>query len=236
MNTKNKQRARLALAELEKEMEILTKEQMNACKGGAVFFDLSGNYLGRYGFSDEIRIVSKSEYEGLFWKPVTNQDYLDNMGSGLMEASRSLKYAVVNYYARQIGLSGNLTVQVAQKNLFQGDPHAAVFLDKSGNTGAYYNETSNTLKNESSIVSTLQHENSHLTGCMQDTGECEVNTFLAQIDTPAYNNTNNNYRKQTAEYLWENFQRYYNEKSGNVTSICLNSIEDAYRYCKVEGY
>lgn len=34
MNTKNKQRARLALAELEKEMEILTKEQMNACKGG----------------------------------------------------------------------------------------------------------------------------------------------------------------------------------------------------------
>ena len=34
MSTKNKQRAKLALAELQKEMEILTKEQMNACKGG----------------------------------------------------------------------------------------------------------------------------------------------------------------------------------------------------------
>ena len=34
MNTKNKQRARLALAELEKELEILTREEMNTCKGG----------------------------------------------------------------------------------------------------------------------------------------------------------------------------------------------------------
>lgn len=34
MNTKNKQRAKLALAELEKELEILSKEEMNACKGG----------------------------------------------------------------------------------------------------------------------------------------------------------------------------------------------------------
>lgn len=50
MNTKNKQRAKLALAELEKELEILSKEEMNTCKGGAIFFDLSGNYLGYYGF------------------------------------------------------------------------------------------------------------------------------------------------------------------------------------------
>ena len=34
MSIKNKQRAKLALAELEKEMEILSKEEMNACKGG----------------------------------------------------------------------------------------------------------------------------------------------------------------------------------------------------------
>lgn len=34
MSLKNKNRAKLALAELEKEMEILTKEEMNACKGG----------------------------------------------------------------------------------------------------------------------------------------------------------------------------------------------------------
>jgi heterogeneous nuclear ribonucleoprotein A1 len=34
MKTKNKERACLALTELEKEMEILTKKQMNACKGG----------------------------------------------------------------------------------------------------------------------------------------------------------------------------------------------------------
>lgn len=39
MKTKNKERARLALAELEKEMEVLTKEQMNACKGGKPEYD-----------------------------------------------------------------------------------------------------------------------------------------------------------------------------------------------------
>lgn len=34
MNTKNKQRAKLALAELEKELEVLSKEEMNILKGG----------------------------------------------------------------------------------------------------------------------------------------------------------------------------------------------------------
>lgn len=52
MKTKNRERARLALAELEKEMEILTKEEMSACKGGGsediiILFDPNG--ANRYG-------------------------------------------------------------------------------------------------------------------------------------------------------------------------------------------
>ena len=47
MNTKNKQRARLALAELEKEMEVLSKEEMKTCKGGETYIrrDPSGNII-----------------------------------------------------------------------------------------------------------------------------------------------------------------------------------------------
>lgn len=48
MSIKNKQRARLALAELEKEMEILTKEEMNACKGGT---DGSTGYSGYFSYN-----------------------------------------------------------------------------------------------------------------------------------------------------------------------------------------
>ena len=39
MNTKNKQRAKLALTELEKEMEVLSKEEASACKGGIGQYD-----------------------------------------------------------------------------------------------------------------------------------------------------------------------------------------------------
>ena len=61
MNTKNKQRARLALAELEKEMEVLSKEEMKACKGGETYIrrDPSGNIIftpigsGFQGHSDD---------------------------------------------------------------------------------------------------------------------------------------------------------------------------------------
>ncbi|MFK8288896.1 hypothetical protein ACI76W_06550 [Capnocytophaga canimorsus] len=34
MNTKNRQRTKLALAELEKEMEVLTTEEASTCKWG----------------------------------------------------------------------------------------------------------------------------------------------------------------------------------------------------------
>ncbi|GJQ04877.1 hypothetical protein [Capnocytophaga canimorsus] len=39
MNIKNKQRAKLALAELEKEMEVLTTEEASTCKGGIGQYD-----------------------------------------------------------------------------------------------------------------------------------------------------------------------------------------------------
>lgn len=55
MKSKNKERARLALAELEKEMEILTKEEMNTCKGGG-----SGTQTDPY---------TLSEYESLTDNP-----------------------------------------------------------------------------------------------------------------------------------------------------------------------
>ena len=56
MSTKNKQRAKLALAELEKEMEILTKEEMNAYKGGESYIrrDASGNIIFSPIYSAEL--------------------------------------------------------------------------------------------------------------------------------------------------------------------------------------
>ncbi len=47
MKLNNRQRAKLTLDELEKEMEILTKEEMNACKGGRDYIQpLSGYTAG----------------------------------------------------------------------------------------------------------------------------------------------------------------------------------------------
>ena len=217
---KNKQRAKLALAELEKELEILSKEEANACKGGAVFFDLSGNYLGRYGFGDEIRIVSQDEYRNLFWNPVTNEGQLNSMGSGMMSTGVSLgiKAKIITHYAEKYGLP---TVQ-----MWNNAPADAGF----ANGQFFYNPNSSTLANESSMVSTLQHEKSHLEGCMESSGTCEVDTIFKQISYPAYNNTNNDYRKGTAQYLWSQIQRIQQE-TGLTGYRNILSLEDAYRAC-----
>lgn len=59
MNIKNKERARLALAELEKEMEILTKEQMNACKGGG-----DGTQSNPYTWTEYESLVDNPNFTG----------------------------------------------------------------------------------------------------------------------------------------------------------------------------
>lgn len=59
MKTKDKERARLALAELEKEMEILTKEQMNACKGGG-----DGTQSNPYTWTEYESLVDNPNFTG----------------------------------------------------------------------------------------------------------------------------------------------------------------------------
>lgn len=45
MKLNNRQRAKLTLDELEKEMEILTKEEMSACKGGEMLSGYTGGIV-----------------------------------------------------------------------------------------------------------------------------------------------------------------------------------------------
>ncbi|GET47134.1 hypothetical protein [Capnocytophaga felis] len=63
MNTKNKQRAKLALAELEKEMEILTKEEAEACKGGG-----DGTRSNPYTWEEFQKLIQCRCFEGGFVK------------------------------------------------------------------------------------------------------------------------------------------------------------------------
>lgn len=226
MMTKNKKRARLALTELEAEMEVLSVQDSNACKAGAVFFSLSGAFLGRYGESDEIRVISEDNFKAMLNDSSLLGYQIDTMGICATSAAENTQSRIFNHYASSMGLP---TAQ-----WWRNAPAEAGF----ANSQFFFKPGSFILENESSIISTLQHEKHHFdTGCIGVTGvsgaNCEVDAILYQVSTPEYNNTNYNYRVNTAEYLWQKINESTGGTKGNVS---INSLEEAYKICKVGNY
>lgn len=225
MKKNNKNRARLALAELEKELEVLSKQDLNACKAGAVFFSLSGAYLGKFGESDLIRIVSEDEFKRMLNEPLLTDPQIDCMGDDIYKATDETKVNIINHYAQGMNLPSPIMGVSGYKEIQAG-------FDKDGKN-FYYNKYGFSLERESSIISTLQHESYHNSpsGCMQGTGDCEVQAILYQVSRPEYDNTTEEYRRFTAEYLLEKY-----EEANGAAGVCINSTEEAYRICKVNGY
>ena len=228
---------RLTLEELRETVPELSQKEEELL-GGAKYFDLSGNYLGDMGPGDDLRVISSD-----VWRCVHNDQLsIPSMygytsqalyGVALSSSPKSVQKAVISRYAKQEGFHvitmysditlddyPELSVDMSAALIPAGDGHAKMLKVKIG---------SSVIDNESSLISTIQHEMVHVTGNIPThTSGCnEIDAIMVQIQASAYQNTSQEYKLATAEYLW-----FAVQNCSDKIEWCT-SLEDAKRICMV---
>jgi hypothetical protein len=221
-----KKLTRKSLDELAKEMPTINENMQRSFIGGDIFYDQSGNFLGNFGPGDAFKVISDSEYDDLVQYGINpNRTY----GVSLADTSisTSVKYKVMMGYLSSYGITN---VQLRPDYTWQ-----AGFVPEPGGSGHVFtmNSSGVCLQNESSLLSTLDHESYHMATNYINSPTTEVEAITQQVNSATYASTNDDYRRMTARYLYEQYS------TGSISGSAyptINSIEDAYRYCGVAGY
>ncbi len=193
-----------SLDELAKIMPVLTEQEARECVGAAKFYDISsGNSLGQIGGSTAVRFISINEFEtlkssyptgGINGKPMTDSQ-VDANGKSLTQVSDNIKQSFVKSIISDLNISGfaftsvtngsgnEMSTKIDLKN-----KTIELFLCEDG--GFAY-------ENYASLKNTIYHEYLHT----QYQGYTESYIILKQVKHSSYDNTSDEYKKQTAEYL-----------------------------------
>lgn len=189
------------LEELAKVMPVICEDEARGIIGGTVYFDVSGNRVGKVGTSDEMRVVSKEEWESYneHLGMATDKDYT-KMGISLSSASDRVKTVVASSYARGLGFLGaqvNSKVDLnADAGIQPGNPDVVLI-----------QHNSMILNHENDLINTIQHEKYHyITGNVESTPHNEIGAIEYQISQPEYSLTTKEYKKTVADYLYRQWQ------------------------------
>lgn len=191
-----------SLEELAEVMPVIYKEEAKSIIGGTIYFDVSGNRLGKVGSSDELRVVAKEE-----WEDYTDQlgfgtekDY-SKMGMSLSAANDRVKTVVASSYARNYGFQG---VQVNSKVNVQAD----AWISPNDPNIVAIRHDSMILDHENDLINTLKHEQYHyITGHVGNIASQEIAAIEYQITQPEYSLTTKAYKEKVADYLYKQWQR-----------------------------
>lgn len=195
-----------SLNELKKLLPVVGKSEQVNYNGGTVYCNLSGVYLGKVGNGDDLRFCSEMEFS----------IYASSNIEGKGISFDSLNNAGQYYFITQNSPFSNAQINEGGSNTDAG-------LSKDGTL--YINENASSWNNYNDALSTLKHEwyhyqNHHyeLTG-VNNIALAEIETYLDQINSSQFQSTSNEYKKNTAEYLYS----YYQQTGQDV------SLDDLYR-------
>lgn len=180
------------LDELAKEMPILDEVHQKTFIGGTHYYDIaSGTFLGTVGSFDDVRFVTPSEYA------MCESTNAQNYGSTFVSISSGTQ---TTYIRNLYGGTGNIIISSTTNTDVAG-------LNSSGNL--VINPNSSVWVNKNDALSSIYHEMIHYNGNdytltdEESINQAEFTAYMAQINTPQYQNTSANYKRMTAELLYQ---------------------------------
>lgn len=209
------------LDELAKVMPVISRNRQTGYVGGTIYFDLSGNKLGTVGSSNELRVLSLSEWNDYQNAPGINTE-LDGskLGISLSNASDVTKTMVATSFAQSYGFmvaQVNSNVDIgADAGIQPGSPNVLLI-----------NSNSMIFNNLDDLINTIHHEQYHLTGAVEGTSQNEIGAIEYQISQPGYISTSNDYKIKTGDYLYAQWQRQGIAGTSGYYKL------DAYKKCGV---
>lgn len=189
---------RKTLEELKAIMPVIPETEQAMYNGGTIYCDLSGVYLGKVGSGDDLMFCSRLDYESY------ESNNIEGMGVSYSSLDNSAQY---NFILQNSSFSN---VQINEG----GNCHAG--LTKDGTL--YVNSNASSWKNYNDALSTLNHEWYHYeNGHYRLTGialvQAEIDTYMYQIKSGNFASTSDNYKKTTADSLYD----YYQQKGISVS-------------------
>ncbi|MDD4697840.1 MAG: hypothetical protein PHR52_09935 [Fermentimonas sp.] len=196
-----------SLTELAKRMPVLSEEMMSSYIGGVVYFDKDGTRLGKVGGSDLIRVTTLEDYEYAYQLPL-NDSSCEEMGSPLSSLSNEVKQKVYSYYVNSYAPNASSFEFGEISNIAQCNTSKVLTL----------NPFASGVGNENSLISTLQHEDYHLSTLsdwkpiVDDSGVLienpnkatnELSALEYQIAHDEFKNSSSDYRARVAESLYQ---------------------------------
>jgi hypothetical protein len=212
---------KMDLAALEKQLILLEDEQKSSILGGSYYYDNNtGAFLGSTTSGNSVRFINSSEWAGV------ESNNLSDAGIVFTDVQSDNGFARFNLLKSLLPPSAaNVTIRAFRNRSVAG------FLD-----GVFYFDPDSTLFNDyNNLQSIMFHESCHwdngqVIGTSNYSGystENEIETIMSQISQSEYNNTTNEFRIYTANYLYNSWP---NKGQSGYTS------DDAYRIAKVDGY
>ena len=200
------------LKQLSETMTHLTKTEQRNCVGAENYYSPSGEFLGHYGDSHEIRVVSDFFEQYLSDIPGIN---MYNYSTSLFMSSNSAQNNVIGTLVERLGYDLNVYVSgIWDEN---GNP----LLTTAGSTyhaqdpyGSYtvINSLSYTFQNgnQNDILCTLIHEYDHVISYDPETYDKAMSEYLAY-----YNTIHNDYFQYASEAYRYGVQEQY-KYYGNI--------------------
>ncbi len=188
---------RKSLDELRKVMPVLTEQEQRECEGRAYYYDdTSGNYLGKLGTSNEIRIVNSSTFNSL--KGCNDDSELFGSSRSLDSSSLSIKQNVMRAMARNVGYTGN--VYMSDKDVSNNGSHSI-----DSGIGVNRNSTLFESGNYYDFLLLMCHEKNH-SETMGDLGtaKSEYEAYSAMVSRPEFQYASSSYKAHILER-----QQYY---------------------------
>ena len=199
-----------SLDELAQNLPIISEDECKRYVGGASYYDLSGNFLGQIGYGDEIRVISRMEFDK------AKQEY-SSLGATELSIRESCNLAKRHLYGAPLSSAPHETIRkVVHRYLPDELRNRVHWISRDrdgvqagfGGSGIFYlNYNAFIWDNESSIASTIDHELSHLErrdyigATEENVRGRELAAYLDQINSPSYSNTTYEYRKHLADIL-----------------------------------
>lgn len=169
---------KMNLDELAQEMPVLSEEEQRAHEGGAFYYTMSGDYLGKVGDSNEIRIISADTYYNLSGN--ANGVGMDVVSSNFsFITSNDVKFNVLNSMARSVGVGSGFNMA----NLEQG---TYAEIDISGNVSFSYHAPCFRDANYYDFVLTLYHERRHIETSYLDHRRSEFEAYACVLRHPQF--------------------------------------------------
>lgn len=176
------------LDKLAETMPVIDEIDQKIFLGGTHYYDLSGNYLGKIGSSDNLRFTTPDLYQ--YYIPIN----AENGGFTFANADSGVQTSFLQKYF----VSGNIIINPSS--------NYAAGLNGSGNL--VIDPNSFIWNNQNDIFSTLDHESMHynqgdyLKTNPDEINQAEFTTYMAQISTSRYQQTSAAYKRETAEAIY----------------------------------